>query len=179
MWLVGGIEPIPNAAEVRESIDQRIRQLQRQAVPVEPAEMSLRRQLRAQQPGRRLDNEREVVAGALSSGTSRACLVLPSHLDLVCLSFYWVHAASAWVIAAVLRSARATARAEVAARAPFSQVHMPHRQGRGVSKSRGAANEKNAISSNVSVPSISELITQRLASAREAAAAEFLRGVPS
>ena len=59
----GGSEPVLNAADVRKGIDQRIRQLQRQAVPAEPTEASLRRQLRAQQPGRRRDDGRAGVAG--------------------------------------------------------------------------------------------------------------------
>ena len=87
-----------NVAEVRKSIDQRIRQLQRQAVPVEPTEGSLRRQLRAQQPGRQIDHEHEGVAGAqgcLSSvghvwscrvASTRAPVVL---LDLRCQSRCW------------------------------------------------------------------------------------------
>ena len=65
LWFftLGGSEPIPNAADVRKGIDQRIRELQRQAVPAEPTEASLRRQVRAQQPGRRRDDGRGGVAG--------------------------------------------------------------------------------------------------------------------
>ena len=62
-WYTGGVEPLPNATDVRKGIDQRIRQLQRQAAPAEPTEASLRRQLRAQQPGRRQDTEQRGVAG--------------------------------------------------------------------------------------------------------------------
>ncbi len=77
--------------------------------------------------------------------------------------------------AAVLRSARAEARAEVAARTPFSRVQLPHQQLRsGKAQVAPIARKVVASNSKVSVPKISDLIAQRLASAREASAAEFL-----
>ena len=150
----GAAEPITNAAEVRAGIEQRIRQLQRQAVPAEPSEASLRRQLRAQQPGRRRD---------------------------------------AHGVAGVLRSARAEARAEVAARAPFAQVRLPAqplRRGAPAGRRLAAVGARGGggggghvgaeiSSAKVAVPNISDLIQQRLATAREAAAAEFLAKAPT